>query len=109
MTLYTSACRVIIEKLGSCHVALACPTFNIANIMCAAGTFARAIDFYRIAYSINVQELGQVCMFICIQCLDFYLGAAASQVATVCLTGARAHVDLLLALCCPTLIASLQV
>jgi tetratricopeptide (TPR) repeat protein len=60
MALYTSACRVIVEKLGPCHVALACPAFNIANIMCAAGTYERAIDFYKIAYSINVQALGKV-------------------------------------------------
>ena len=60
MALYTSAMRVIIDKLGPCHVALACPAFNIANIMCAAGTYDRAIDFYRIAWSINVQALGQV-------------------------------------------------
>jgi tetratricopeptide (TPR) repeat protein len=58
LELYTSACRVIIEKLGCCHPDLAVPAFNIANIMCAADQFRRAIDFYRIAFSINVTALG---------------------------------------------------
>jgi hypothetical protein len=31
-----------------------------ANIMCAADQYSRAIDFYRIAYSINVRALGEV-------------------------------------------------
>ena len=59
MALYTSACHVIIKKLGSCHPDLAVPSFNIANIMCAADEYGRAIDFYRIAYSINVRALGE--------------------------------------------------
>ena len=52
------------DNLG--HVILIChpdlPTFNIANILCAAAQYRKAIVLYRIAYSINVTALGQVCV-----------------------------------------------
>mmetsp|Transcript_27548 Transcript_27548/g.62508 ORF Transcript_27548/g.62508 Transcript_27548/m.62508 type:complete len:512 (-) Transcript_27548:244-1779(-) len=59
MHYYESACHLIMEKFGSHHPDLAVPTFNIANVMCAAGKYRRAISFYEVAYSINRDTLGK--------------------------------------------------
>ena len=62
-------------QFGSHHPDLAVPTFNIANVMCAAGKYRRAISravmvegntsynlagFYEVAYNINRDTLGKV-------------------------------------------------
>uniref|UniRef100_A0A7S4PR92 Kinesin light chain n=1 Tax=Guillardia theta TaxID=55529 RepID=A0A7S4PR92_GUITH len=59
MHYYESACHLIMEKFGSHHPDLAVPTFNIANVMCAAGKYRRAISFYEVAYNINRDTLGK--------------------------------------------------
>ena len=37
-------------RFGPGHPDLAVPAFNIANILCAATDFVRAVRFYRLAY-----------------------------------------------------------
>eukprot|EP00961_Rhodomonas_salina_P000987 14039-Rhodomonas_salina.1 len=44
MQLYLAACTTIVRHFGYKHPDLAVPSFNIANVMCAAGSYNRAVQ-----------------------------------------------------------------